>query len=107
MNDRQIALLSLLDSHIQLMLTARMVKRDGKPIDTELGAGELAQVAAALDRSIKNQRLIRGVPTTQAQVNADIRSQGIEIDFEKLTDEELQRYVDGEDLWNVLGMDQK
>lgn len=104
MNTRQLALLSLLDSHTQLLLTTRMVKGGGgKPIDTQLSAGELAQVAATLDRSIKNQRLIRGVPTTQAKIDADV-SQEIEIDFSRLTREQIHRIADGEDPRTVLGM---
>lgn len=102
MNTRQLTLLSLLDSHVQLMLTARLVRGDGgKPIDTQLSAGELAQAAAALDRSIKNQRLIRGAPTTQAQVEASVQLAG-QVDLTQLTDEELERIAKGEDLFGVL-----
>src|SRR3990172_1087714 len=99
MSERQLALLSLLDSHAQLMLTARVVKgAGGKPRDTELSAGELSQIASALDRSIKNQRLIRGVSTEKIESN-----QEIEIDFKTLTMDQISRIADGEDPRIVLG----
>lgn len=105
MSERQLALLSLLDSHAQLMLTARVVKgTDGKPRDTELSASELSQVASALDRSIKNQRLIRGAPTVQAQIDA---TQDIEIDFNALSLDQIHRIADGEDPRVVLGLHQR
>ena len=92
MSARQLALLGLLDSHAQLLLTARVVKSEsGKMIDTQLGAGEIAQVASALERSIKNQRLIRGVPTS-----LDVHGEEMEVDFSKLTDAQLERIRDGE-----------
>lgn len=99
MNTRQLALLSLLDSHVQLMLTARMVKgSDGKSRDTELSAGELSQVASTLDRSIKNQRLIRGVPTEQSRVDSAVTL----INWEELSDEQLGRILQGESPTRVL-----
>ena len=105
MNTRQIALLNLLDSHTQLLLTTRMVKGDGgKPIDTELSAAEVSQLSSALDRSIKNQRRIRGASTAQAQIDANVRSQEIEIDFKTLTHDQIHRIAEGESPWIVLGL---
>jgi len=100
MNTRQIALLNLLDSHTQLLLTTRMVKGDGgKPIDTELSAAEVSQLSSALDRSIKNQRLIRNLPTTQSQIESTVN---MNLDMKELTDEQLESLVNGERPENVL-----
>lgn len=98
MNERQLGLLYLLDSHLQIILTARLVRDEsGKPVDTELNMLDLSQAAATLDKSIKNQRLIRSLPTTQAQINSLIN-----IDPRQLTDEQLERLASGEDPQVVL-----
>jgi len=98
MTDRQLGLLHQLDAHVQLMLTRIVKSETGKPIDTQLEAGELSQLASTIDRSIKAQRLIRGV-LPPAKTETSLLDQ---IDMEDLSDEELERLSKGENPKRVL-----
>ena len=101
MSEKQLGLLTQLDAHLQLLLTRIVRDQSGKAIDTQLTPSELSQMAQALDRTIKNKRLIRGVPTTQTAIDANVQLAG-ELDVTQFTTEELERIAKGDDLFTVL-----
>ena len=98
MNAAQLELLTQFEAHLQLLL-ARIVKDEcGEAIDSGLTPLELSQMTQVLDKTIKNQRLIRDQPTSQQKIESHL-----DIDFSQLTDEQLERIASGEHPATVLG----
>ena len=98
MNGEQLGLLTRFDTHLQLLLTRTAKDECGVAIDSGLTPLELSQMAQALDKTIKNQRLIRNQPTSQQKIESHL-----DIDFTQLTDEQLERIASGEPPATVLG----
>lgn len=98
MNAQQLALLALVNGHVQVKLMISLIKdSDGKVKDSRLSDPGLLQIMTTLEKSIKSQRLIRNLPTTQARVDSAMK-----IEWEQLTDEQLERLVSGESPENLL-----
>lgn len=99
-DEKAFAFLKRFDAHLNLLLQ-RVVRGDNAEIiDTKLTAGDLAHVASAFEKSVRTSRLIRGQSTTYVKTETVYK-----LKHSLMTDEEVDRMANGEDLEVVFSKD--